>query len=246
MSPTYTECPKCHFRPPSPLPVDEPCPACGIYVYKWRQPLPVKAGKVEDAGEETASGLAAWLEPLPHATSAVLYGRCFAWLLLAAWSVLLIRYNYRDGEIFCSFMHSILLTIHEAGHVLMRPFGEWLTIFGGSLFQVALPLGIGIAFRVVNRDNFGAALCMWWASVSLLDLAPYIYDALHPQLIMLGGHTGEDGPHDWIYLLGGRIGKAQRLGALVHTVGSLLVVCTLAWAAVVLGRQRKTVEGPEE
>jgi hypothetical protein len=36
---------------------------------------------------------------------------------------------------------------------------------------------------------------------SILDLAPYIYDARDPQLILLGGHTGEDGHHDWIYLL---------------------------------------------
>jgi len=242
MSPAYTECPRCHFRPKSPLPVDEPCPACGIYVYKWKQPVqpvPAKAWEIEDTEEETAGGLTAWLAPLPKMSSAALYGRCFAWLLLAAWSVLLIRYNFRNGEMFCSFMHAILLTIHEAGHVLLTPFGEWMTILGGSLFQLALPLGIGIAFKVVNRDNFAAALCLWWAGVSLLDLAPYIYDSLHPQLIMLGGHTGAEGPHDWIYLLGRQVGKAQRLGALVHGVGSLLAVGALAWAALVLWRQRQ-------
>jgi hypothetical protein len=74
-------------------------------------------------------------------------------------------------------------------------------ILGGSLFQLLLPLGISIAFIWLNKDNFGAAIALWWTSTSLLDLAPYIYDARHPQLILLGGHTGEDGPHDWIYLL---------------------------------------------
>lgn len=171
------------------------------------------------------------------------YRRCFALLLLAGWSWSLIGCDYRDGEIFDSFMHAILLPIHEAGHVLCRPFGEFITILGGSLFQVALPLVIGIAFAVTNRDNFGAALGAWWASVSLLDLSPYIYDALHPQLILLGGHTGEDGPHDWIYLLGefGQIRNAQHWGAWAHGIGSVLVVCTLAWAAIVLWRQYKNM-----
>lgn len=187
--------------------------------------------------------MAALFLPMEKMTASAFYGRCLALLLLAVWSGFLIACDYRDGEIFGSFMHAILLPIHEAGHVLFRPFGEFMTILGGSLFQFALPLGIGIAFLVANRDNFGAALGAWWASVSLLDLSPYIYDALEPQLILLGGHTGEDGPHDWIYLLGvfGQVRNAQHWGMLVHGIGSMLAVCALAWAAIVIWRQRKNI-----
>jgi hypothetical protein len=32
------------------------------------------------------------------------------------------------------------LVIHEAGHVVFRPFGEFLMIAGGSLFQVIVPV----------------------------------------------------------------------------------------------------------
>jgi hypothetical protein len=122
--------------------------------------------------------------------SATLYGRCVTLLLLTWWNWYLIGYGYRDGEIGGSFMHNILLPIHEAEHVLFRPFGEFMMILGGSLFQLFLPFGIGIAFLEVNRDNFAAAICLWWAGVSLVDLTPYIYDALPPQWILLGGHTG--------------------------------------------------------
>jgi hypothetical protein len=190
--------------------------------------------------EEEGGRIASLFQPLEKMNSSTYYGRCFALLLLVCWSFYLVGYDYRDGEIFGSFMHGILLTIHEAGHMLTWPFGEFVMILGGSLFQFALPLGIGIAFVVVNRDNFGAAIGGWWASVSLLDLSPYIYDALHPQLIMLGGHTGEDGPHDWIYLLGtiGQIRNAQHWGVFVHGLGSVFVFATLIWAAVVLWRQR--------
>ncbi len=140
-------------------------------------------------------------------------------------------------------MHGILLTIHEAGHIFCMPFGEFVSILGGSLLQLVLPFGIGLAFVVVNRDNFGAALGLWWTSVSLLDLSPYIYDALHPQLILLGGHTGEDGPHDWIYLLGtfNQIANSRQWGAFVHGLGSVFAVVALVWAAVILFRQRGAV-----
>lgn len=81
---------------------------------------------------------------------------------------------------------------------------------------------------------------MWWTSVSLLDLSPYVYDALHPQLIMLGGHTGEDGPHDWIYLLNtfDQIPNAQSWGAMIHAAGALLVMVSLGWLAALLWQQK--------
>jgi hypothetical protein len=180
------------------------------------------------------------LEPMEKMDKPTLYGRCIALALLALWSWFLFTYDYRIGEIGTSFMHNILLPIHEAGHVLFMPFGTFMNILGGSLFQLLLPFGISIAFFWINKDNFGAAIGMWWAGVSLLDLAPYIYDARHPQLILLGGHTGDDGPHDWIYLLRvmGQLQNAQEWGAFVHLLGGILMFVTLSWAIIVLWRQR--------
>ena len=184
-----------------------------------------------------------FLTPKEQIDKLSFYGRCLLLVLLAWWSWKLFAYDYRSGEIGGSFMHNILLPIHEAGHVLFMPFGQWLTILGGSLFQLALPGGIAVAFIWKNRDNFGAAIGLWWASVSLIDLAPYIYDALRPQLILLGGSVGEDGPHDWIYLLDsvGQRSNAQHWGALAHTLGGLIILAALSWASAVLWRQRLTL-----
>jgi hypothetical protein len=183
------------------------------------------------------------LQPLEHIGSLSFYGRCGAFVLLGLWSWFLIGYDYRYAEINGSFMHNILLPIHEAGHVLFIPFGEFMTILGGSLFQLLLPLGIAVAFLRKNRDCFGAAVGAWWGGVSLLDLSPYIYDSLHPQMIMIGGHTGEDGPHDWIYLLGqfGLLPNAQGIGVFVHACGALATVAALVWGAAVLWRQKALV-----
>lgn len=158
--------------------------------------------------------------------------------LLAAWGVFLFTRDLASGEIGQSFMHGILLVFHEAGHVIFIPFGEFMTILGGSLFQVIFPLGIGIAFMVVNRDPFAAALGLWWAGLSLVDVAPYIYDALHPQLVLLTGETGEDGPHDWIFLLRrmGQLAHAQGWGRFAHVVGGIVMLAGVAWAAAVLHR----------
>ena len=188
MSDTYSQCPKCKYKPPAPLPISEPCPVCGIYTYKWgeSQRASVLSDDRQTFSEAESGYLASLLQPLEKMESSIFYGRCFALLLLVWWSWYLIGDDYRDGEIFGSYMHGILLTIHEAGHIFFMPFGEFVSVLGGSLLQLVLPCGIGIAFVVVNRDNFGAALGLWWTSISLLDLSPYIYDALHPQLTMLG------------------------------------------------------------
>lgn len=237
-SAVYSRCPKCGFELVPPMPASAACPACGVYFFKFMQRSSAPSGEQEPLLVE--SDKFALLQPLEKIDAASFYGRCAAFALLVLWSWFLIGYDYRYAEINGSFMHNILLPIHEAGHVLFIPFGEFMTILGGSLFQLMLPLGISIAFYWKNRDNFGAALGVWWASVSLVDLSPYIYDSLQPQMIMLGGHTGEDGPHDWIYLLEsfGQLPNAQAIGTVVHACGALSMIAALLWGAAVLWRQK--------
>lgn len=245
----FNLCPKCGYVPPQPLGARDACPACGVYMHKWPPQLVRKSAMAQrqeqnnefDEEDAKAYSWRAKLLTLPGKDAgdpAFLAVRAAVLLGLAVWGAYLMTRDVTDGEVFQSFMHNILLPIHEAGHVLFMPFGEFLTIAGGSLFQVLLPLAIGLAFLRKNRDPFGAAVCLWWAGISLIDLAPYIYDALHPQLMLLGGHTGEDGPHDWIYLfdtLGG-LSHAPAWGRFVRIVGALLALLALVWAGLVLRR----------
>lgn len=244
----FNLCPKCGHAPPQPLGATDACPACGVYMHKWPPQRMTKSAMVqrsadnalneEVADEDTWRGRWLTLPGKDAGDPAFLAMRAALLFGLAVWGVYLMTRDVTDGEVFQSFMHNILLPIHEAGHVLFMPFGEFLTIAGGSLFQVLLPLAIGTAFLRKNRDPFGAAVCLWWTGMSLIDLAPYIYDALQPQLMLLGGHTGEDGPHDWIYLfetLGG-LPHAQAWGRFVRIVGALLAMGALGWAGLVLRR----------
>jgi hypothetical protein len=245
----YTQCPKCGHILPQPLPDSAACPACGIYFFKYSQFQSRHESVLTDMQTMSSSYnlhdfAEALLRPMDKIDEPTFYGRCIVFVLLALWGGFLFAYDYRDGEINASFMHNILLPIHEAGHVVFMPFGDFMHILGGSLFQLLLPFGIGIAFFWINKDNFGAAIGMWWGSTSLLDLAPYIYDARHPQLILLGGHTGEDGPHDWIYLLTvlGQLHNSQAWGTSVHTLGGIVMFVALSWAMAVLWRQRLMLE----
>lgn len=258
MASRYYVCPKCGHRLNPPRPPEATCPACGIYFFKWAEAEEGEAEGInhpqtDDADSHSASGqpmaaLGDWgrqlLIPLPRMSRSRFVGRCLALLLLGAWSWRLIGYDVRTGEINQSFMHAIVLPIHEAGHVLFIPFGQFMTILGGSLFQLLLPFAIGTAFILRQRDAFGAALCSWWTAISLIDLSPYIYDALKPQMVLVGGHTGEDGPHDWIYLLQtlGQLAQAQAWGRFAHTLGALLALAALAWAALILWRQRDRLD----
>jgi hypothetical protein len=230
--PLIHRCPKCNARFNPPRPEVSECPQCGIWFHKWG-----REAHVERASDP--EGISPEKDP-EGIDPASFYGRLLALVFLAAWGFQLVAMDYRTGELGHSFMHNILLPIHEAGHVLFMPFGEFLTILGGSLFQLALPMGIGAAFFFRQNDAFGAAVCLWWTGVSLLDLAPYIYDALQPQLILLGGHTGEDGPHDWIYLLGrlGAIPQAHGWGTAAHHLGMITLLAGLAWGGATLWRVR--------
>lgn len=57
--------------------------------------------------------------------------------------------------------------------------------------------------------------------------------------MLLSGETGEEGGHDWIYLFRslGQLERAQRIGALTHAIGAVVVLVALAWAGWLLLRQ---------
>jgi hypothetical protein len=246
MAISIKRCPKCgHSRTPEETAAPECCPSCGLYFEKWATRDSLSSSSTLSTVIEPASRptwLIALRERLLHIPQPVnrtwIVGRAALLVIFLFWGIRLATMDYRSGEMGSSFMHGILLTFHEAGHILFIPFGKFLTILGGSLFQLLMPLIVAAALLWQNRDPVGAALGVWWCGISLMDLAPYIYDAKHPQLILLGGHTGEDGPHDWIYLLGvfGKIEQAQNYGFIAHKLGMLVMLATIAGAAILLWR----------
>ena len=143
-----------------------------------------------------------------------------------------------------SFLHLVDLPFHEAGHVVFAPLGGFMTVLGGSLLQLIIPIVCAVA--LARRDDwFGMAVCLWWAGENLIDLAPYIADARALQLPLLGGGTGaEVTGHDWEAILQtlGWLHLDRTLGMAAHVAGSVVMVGSLAfgvWALRAGGSARQ-------
>ena len=240
----YKNCPKCRAESAG----QAACPACGLIFAKYlkakfaapetRARQPVEAAD-EDSAWSRAKALAFYVpEEVP---TALIYGRAVLLVLAMAYGLHLVRMDIPDWEISTSFVHLVLLPFHEFGHILFMPFGEFMTLLGGSIFQVLLPLLLGVYFVVKNRDPFAGALMLWWAAAGILDTAPYIYDAWEPRHVLLTGRTGDTGAHDFIDTLGdlGLLHKAQALGRATHAFGALVMLAALGWGAWLLRRQHQ-------
>jgi hypothetical protein len=173
--------------------------------------------------------------------------RAVGLVLLGLWTATFVRHGVNAETLGGSFMHLVHIPFHEAGHVLLSPFGRFVMVLGGSLFQVAIPIACGAVLLLKSRDAFGAAIALWWAGQSLMDLAPYIADARALQIVLLGGHTGaEVEGHDWEYLLQamGWLRHDVALGRLSFAAGALLMVTAIAWGAAVVWWNYRRHAGP--
>ena len=222
------------------------CPACGLVLAKFGTRImmttPIATAAIDEP-EDSAGWRMRLIELLTYLPNKVdpvtFWARVTILALFAIWGARLIAMDVRTGEMGSSFLHGPLLIFHEAGHVIFRLFGEFLMIAGGSLGQLIMPAILCGALLVTNRDPFGAAIGLWLFGASLLDLAPYIYDSLQPQLILLGGHTGEEGGHDWIFLLSkmGLLNHSQGIGWLTHKLGALVMLISIVWGTWLLWQQ---------
>lgn len=241
----FTLCPKCGH---SPLPADQAlpaaCPACGVILAK----VALHSNQSLQSGELSRGDSRTFFNLLLHTPEQVdlltFWSRVVLLFGFALWGVVLVAQDYRTGELGASFIHRPLLIFHEAGHVVFRLFGEWVTVLGGTLGQLIMPAILGGALLIKNRDPFGASIGLWFLGVSLLDIAPYMYDALHPQLMLLSGRTGETGDHDWIYLFSsmGLLPKSHFIGGLIHKFGSMTVLVAIVWGGWVLRLQHSKLQ----
>jgi hypothetical protein len=168
-------------------------------------------------------------------------GRIVLLLLLARWTWMFTMRPMRQDVIGASFLHTISLPFHEAGHILFAPFGELMTALGGSLVQVLVPIVCMVAFLTTSPNAFGAAVTGWWAGQNLLDVAMYIDDARSLQLVLLGGSTGaEVEGHDWerILILTGSLHRDHQIANAAQALGAVVMIGALVWACTVLVRER--------
>ena len=164
-------------------------------------------------------------------------GRLAALVAMAAWGLGVWIGKMTDPP---ALLHLTVILFHEAGHVLFAPFGEVLGVAGGTLGQLLMPLACAIAMHR-RADNFGAAICAMWVGMSLMDASVYAYDAYDPVLPLIGGGTGADAFHDFVFLFDrfGQLPHARGWARAMNALGALALFASMAWAAVLLYLQRE-------
>lgn len=163
-------------------------------------------------------------------------------LLLLFYLAYVALQHFRDPEYSSFLFGGATFGVHELGHVVFSPLGEFMGIAGGSLAQILAPILAGIGFLYWQRDGepqrdyFAVGVAAFWLSFSLHNLSLYVGDARHQDLPLLG--LSSDPIHDWAYLLGhfGMLEQDARIAGLIRLAAIGISLASLAYSAWLLKR----------
>jgi len=141
------------------------------------------------------------------------------------------------------------LITHEAGHAFFSWSGSrWLTVAGGTLFELTIPVAFAVAF-VRQRDPFAVAVALFWLGTALADVSIYAGDARTRALPLVSLWPGAP-IHDWAWLLqwAGHPEWDRPVSRLFRHSGLLVMAGSLAWGGLVVRlvreRGRQAPENP--
>lgn len=146
------------------------------------------------------------------------------------------------------FLDNVDLPIHETGHLLFRPLGEFMMVAGGSLFQVIFPAVFVGYFAFWQRSFYSASIVLLWVGQSILNVWVYASDAIFMKLVLTSGFTGSEGSfHDWNYLLTatGLIDSTKGVAKAIRFFGTLIII-TASVSAIYFGFQQKDQQPEDE
>jgi hypothetical protein len=242
-----TECPKCHYirRPDDQEQHAEICPACGIMYKKWIARHDISGSIRTTEASPTNDEQQTLREIILYVPNNIepysFYTRCLILVGFTIWGFYFIRGGVSWENIGGSFLHNINLPFHEFGHLFFSPFGDFMMILGGSLFQILMPLALMCVFIWKNRDNFAASIMLWWCGQNFIDISPYIQDAQYRLLPLVGG--GGEESHDWGNLLSQleSLDSAPAIASSSFSFGALLMTIGLLWGAYILRLQKRNL-----
>jgi hypothetical protein len=146
--------------------------------------------------------------------------------------------GYLSDPLNTSIFDGVNLAFHEMGHAAFYWFGNrLLTVAGGTIFQLAIPLAAGAYLLRRQRDPFGAAVCVFWLGTALFGAGVYAADARAQALPLVSPFGPVDvDSHDWTVMLMryGMLTRDQAIGAGLRHAGVLAMVASVVAGAGVL------------
>mgnify|MGYP001314340225 CR=1 FL=1 len=126
-------------------------------------------------------------------------GKSWPWrLLLLIWFVYVFIRHAAD-PMYDSIIGPLNLGIHEFGHLIFMPLGEFMHMIGGTIFQMIVPFFA--MFNFYRQDDFfSIALSFGWLSTNFFSIARYAADTRRME-IPISTPFGGNPIHDWNYLL---------------------------------------------
>jgi hypothetical protein len=149
-----------------------------------------------------------------------------AWCALYGWFSIV-----RGGDV--PVLWFMQLAVHEVGHRVFAPFGDYTMYLMGSGSEILVPLLIGIGCIVwrSKRDLIAAGMCGAVAAGAFVHTAAYMADAPRGEMTLIGG-----GESDWLIIFDrywDALYKADVYAARMRTAG--LVVWLASVGLVVAG-----------
>ncbi len=152
--------------------------------------------------------------------------------VLTAWLIvycLFLLYAFRSKSQ-SLFIDMVFLPIHEGGHLLFSYSGsQTLTVMGGTLLQLFVPLAIAVYF-VFQRHLSGTAFAAFFLFENFLNVGTYMADARAQDLPLVTVGEGE-GIHDWAYMFIklGLINQDVFIGKTIRILGWLGMLSVVVW-----------------
>lgn len=144
-----------------------------------------------------------------------------AWLAVTA-AIALVSYFSLNGDHWVPLLDNANLVFHEAGHPIFGLLlGERITVYGGTMGQLAFPIVAAISF-MRKRETAAFALSLVWLFENLLNIARYMADARAHLLPLVG-----NGEHDWTEIF-------SRWGVLDHDIVIAGFVRFCAWMGMAI------------
>ncbi len=206
-----------------------------------------------DDSEEATVAMGGGALAIFHSLRQTLHAQALEWCKDRSWEVrapvllylaYVLVHHWGNAE-YTSMLGGLNLGIHEWGHMLFRPLGEFMTIAGGTILQCLAPCLAMIMFYR-QRDFFAIAFSFGWLSTNFFGCATYASDARGQLNLVLvspmGQGFGADGIGDWSRMLGklGMLEWDNTIAFAFRTAANLSMAACFALGGWLLWRMYKS------